>query len=71
MNTSFVLNNTIAMKKQRGAKQPARAAVGSGNGNEAAKNNNKQGNRRNRRRQNRRLSSQQLDKQLDSYWARV
>ncbi|KAK8810962.1 hypothetical protein WA556_004104 [Blastocystis sp. ATCC 50177/Nand II] len=78
LNTSFVLQNTLALKKSRGASRgnDSRGNKAAQNGNKAAQNGN-QSNRNNGRRsrrqngkKNNRLTPEQLDKQLDNYWAR-
>lgn len=79
LNTSFVLQNTLALKKSRGASRgnDSRGNKAAQNGNKVAQNGN-QSNRNNGRRsrrqngkKNNRLTPEQLDKQLDNYWARV
>ena len=78
LNTSFVLQNTLAMRKSRGVarRNDIRGNRMAQNGGRVMQNGNK-GNRNNGRRprrqngKNSRLTSEQLDKQLDTYWARV
>ena len=79
LNTSFVLQNTLALKQSRGASRgnDSRGNKAAQNGNKAAQNgnqNNRNNGRRSRRqngKKNNRLTPEQLDKQLDNYWARV
>ena len=72
LNTSFVLQNTLALKKSRGASRgnDSRGNKAAQNGNQSNRNNGRRSRRQNGKKNNR-LTPEQLDKQLDNYWARV